>query len=294
VISINDLLQNKPVLFDGAMGTSIQSLGLSDIDPPELLSIKYPDKLKEIHKNYITAGSKVIETNTFGGTRARLELNNLGGMVEEVNATAAKVAKDIAYDNAFVAGSIGPTGLIIEPYGDTPCEKVIDYFYEQIGALLEGGVDLILIETMISLDEALLALEAANVKGSKLTGVTMTFELGQRGIRTSFGDSPKDVCVKLEENGAHFIGSNCGQGFDDMILVAEELRSITDLPILVQPNAGIPIIKDGKIIYDESPEKFASFVESMIDIGIDFIGGCCGTTVEHIKKASKLINSKIY
>jgi 5-methyltetrahydrofolate--homocysteine methyltransferase len=292
MISIEDLLQHKHLLFDGAMGTSIQKLGLSDVDPLELMSLNYPDKLEQIHREYIQAGSKVIETNTFGGSRARLELGNNEAKVREINIAAAKIAKKVALNKAFVAGSVGPTGLLIEPYGDTPREKVLDYFTEQIEALLDGGVDLILIETMISLDEALIALEAANKMGSKLTGITMTFEKGQQGIRTSFGESPVDACKKLEENGAHFIGSNCGHGFNDMIMVAKELRSTTDLPILIQPNAGIPVVSDGKIIYEESPEMFAQFVEQIIDVGIEFIGGCCGTTVEHIRKAAQMIKSK--
>ncbi len=292
MISIEDLLKNKPVLFDGAMGTSIQSLGLEEIDPPELLSIKYPDKLETIHQNYIQAGSKVIETNTFGGSGARLELAGLGEKVKELNIAAVKIAKKAAGTSVYVAGSVGPSGLLIKPYGDTPKEKVKEHFKEQIDALIEGGVDFILIETMISLDEALIALEAANEAGSETTGVTMTFDHGEQGIRTSFGESPKDAAEKLKENGVKFVGSNCGHGFNDMLLVAKELKAATDLPLLIQPNAGLPTYEDGKVVYKESPELYKKFVEDLLQIGIEFIGGCCGTTYEHIKLGADVIKSK--
>lgn len=293
MITMDELLKNKPVLFDGAMGTSIQSLGLDELDPPELLNIKYPEKLEEIHKNYIDAGSKVIETNTFGGSGARLGLSGLEGKVKELNIAAVKTAKNAARNSSvFVAGSVGPSGLLIEPFGDTPREKVKNYFREQIDALLEGGVDMILIETMISLDEALIALEAANEAGSKLTGVTLTFNSGQQGMRTSFGESPSDAAERLEENGAKFIGSNCGHGFNDMLSVAKELRFASNLPLLIQPNAGLPTYEDGKIQYNESPELYGKFVLELFNIGVELIGGCCGTTYEHIKLGAEAFKSK--
>ncbi len=292
MIDIKTLIREKPVLFDGAMGTSIQNLGLENIDPPELLNIMHPEKLEEIHKNYIDAGAMVIETNTFGGTRPRLKLTNTENKIEQLNSAAVKIAKEIAKGKVLVAGSVGPTGTLIEPYGDTPREKVRDYFAEQIDILISAGVDLILIETMISLDEALAALEAAKSAGSKTTGVTMTFDVSQQGIFTSFGNSPEEVCNALEENGADFIGSNCGEGFDAMLKVARAIRLQTELPVLIQPNAGLPVVKNGKLIYEETPEQFASFVKTILELGIEFIGGCCGTTYKHIEKASELI--KLY
>jgi 5-methyltetrahydrofolate--homocysteine methyltransferase len=287
MITINKLLQRKPQLFDGAMGTSIQGLGLQNVDPPELLNIHYPNELAQIHSNYIKAGAMVIETNTFGGTRSRLKSNNLSEKVEEVNSAAARIAKDIAQDKVYIAGSVGPSGLILEPYGEASIEKVFDIFSEQITILIKSGVDLLLIETMISLDEALVALDAAKKMGSKLTGVTMTFDQGPQGITTSFGDKLSDVCFKLKESGADFIGSNCGHGFDNMKIIAKEMREITDMPILIQPNAGLPIYDNGKVKYKETPEVFGLFTEDLIKIGIDFIGGCCGTTYQHIKAASE-------
>ena len=287
MITIDDLLKKKPVLFDGALGTSIQALGIDHIDPPELLNINYSSELAQIHSNYINAGAMVIETNTFGGTRSRLESNNLAEKVEEINSAALRIAKEIAQDKVYIAGSIGPSGLILEPYGETSKEKVFDIFSEQIRILLDNGIDFLLIETMISLDEALVALDAAKKMGSTLTGVTMTFDQGPQGIITSFGDKLLDVCNRLKESGAGFIGSNCGHGFSSMKTIAKEMKKNTDLPILIQPNAGLPIVENGKIIYNESPEEFALFTEELRSIGIDFIGGCCGTTYQHIKAASE-------
>lgn len=287
MITINEFLEKKPILFDGAMGTSIQSLGLENVDPPELLNIQYPNELAQIHSNYIEAGAMVIETNTFGGTRSRLESNNLSEKVEEVNSAAVRIAKEIAQGKVYVTGSVGPSGLILEPYGETPKEKLFDIFSEQIIILIESGVDLLLIETMISLDEALVALDAAKKMESTLSGVTMTFDQGPQGITTSFGDKLSDVCFKLKESGADFIGSNCGHGFDNMKIIAREMREITDLPILIQPNAGLPIYDNGKVNYKETPRAFGLFTEYLIKIGIDFIGGCCGTTYQHIKAASE-------
>ena len=261
MITIQQLLKKKPVLFDGAMGTSIQTLGLDNIDPPELLNIRYPNELALIHSNYISAGAMVIETNTFGGTRSRLENNNLAESVKEINSAAVTIATEVAQNEVYVAGSVGPSGLILEPYGETSKEKVFDIFSEQIRSLLDCGVDFLIFETMISLDEALVALDAAKNIGSTLNGVTMTFDQGPQGIITSFGDKLIEVCISLKENGADFIGSNCGHGFSSMKTIANEIKKITDLPILIQPNAGLPTVENGKIIYNESPEDFALFAQ---------------------------------
>ncbi len=225
MLTINSLIENKPLLFDGAMGTSIQKLGLGELEPLELLSVKYPEELIKIHEDYFKAGANIIETNTFGASRPRLKLHNLEDKVEEINKSSARFSLSCRSENTFICGSVGPTGLLIEPYGGTKKATVKNYFKEQIGFLLKEGVDIVLIETMISLDEALLALEASKDLGTNMTGITMTFEIGNAGISTSFGDSSIDVCRRLEESGANFIGSNCGQGFEKMLLlVAKELR----------------------------------------------------------------------
>lgn len=284
--SIKEMIKGKTLIFDGAMGTTIQKLNLENSNPPELMNIYHPLELEKIHRGYVEAGSNVIETNTFGGNRKRLEHNGLADKLAEINTAAVKAAKAAAGDKAFVAGSVGPLGVVIEPYGDLPASEAKEIFSEQIKILLDSGVDLILIETMISLDEALLALEAAKEAGSKITGVTLTFEKGAQGIHTPYGESPEFAAKTLAAAGADFVGSNCGHGATDILLVAKEMRAATDIPLLVQPNAGLPRFEDGKIFYDESPENFGLFAESAAGIGAEMIGGCCGTTFDHIKSAA--------
>ena len=285
IMTIEELLKNGHLLFDGGMGTAVQKLGLSEVDPPEMLNLKFPSELEQIHKNYIEAGSDVVETNTFGASRTRLKTYGLGERVAEINIAAVNAAKSAAGEKVFVAGSVGPLGELIEPFGDLPEADAEAAFGEQINILLGSGVDIILIETMISLDEALIALRAAKNSGSKITGVTMTYEIGPAGAATSFGESPEIVVQKLRDAGADFTGANCGQGFDNMLRIAHKLKKASELPLLVQPNAGLPEYADGQIVYKESPEKFAGFVREALDLGVEFVGGCCGTNSNHIRAA---------
>jgi 5-methyltetrahydrofolate--homocysteine methyltransferase len=283
--AFKELQSKKKILFDGAMGTSIQKLNLENSDPPELLNLFHQNHLRKIHQEYIEAGSDVIETNTFGASRKRLELTGLQDRIDEIISAAVKVAREAAGKTAFVAGSVGPLGAVIEPIGDLSREEAENIYYEQIKKLNDNGVDFILIETMISLDEALIALSAARKANSNVAGVTLTFENGVQGLRTPYGESPLQAAKALEENGADFIGANCGHGAADILSVGREMKLVSKLPILLQPNAGLPRVENSKIIYDESPENFGRFVKSALDVGIEMLGGCCGTTHEHIRQA---------
>ena len=292
MVSFIDVYKNKTLLFDGAMGTTIQELGLKEIDVPEKLNLTKSSVLKKIHDNYINAGADVIETNTFGATSARLEAYGLEKKVREINKVAVETAKESAKDSAYVAGSVGPLGKILEPFGELKQTEAKEIFSEQISALVEYKVDLILIETMISLDEALIALNAAKSVGAQVVGVTMTFDVSENGIFTSFGETPADVVKRLCEKNVDFLGANCGHGFDGMEKIAKELRRLTDLPLLIQPNAGLPKIVDGKLIYDESVNNYEKFIEEMLNTEINFIGGCCGTTYQFIQSARKVLDTK--
>ena len=287
-----EIYKDQNLLFDGAMGTSIQKLDLESVEVPELLNLIAPDELLKIHKKFIEAGSNVIETNTFGATRSRLELYGLEDKLEEINRTAVRIAKDAADEKIYIAGSVGPLGKIIEPYGELPKVEALKIFSDQIEILLDEGVDLILIETMISLDEALIALEAAKSRGSQVTGVTMTFDEAEQGIFTSYGETPAQCAEKLKEAGADFIGANCGHGFESMIKFGKEMRQATKLPILIQPNAGLPKVENRKLIYEESIENYQKLVEDLFEADINFIGGCCGTTPEYIEAASQVLKSR--
>lgn len=281
----------KTLLFDGAMGTELQRMGLPIGTPPELWNIENPKIVEEIHRDYIASGAMVIETNTFGGNRLRLRKNNLDTRIKEINQRGVEIALKFKDKGILIAGSVGPLGELMEPYGDLTEKEAEEVFLEQMMILKDSGVDFILIETMISLREALIALRSAK-KLDLIVGVTMSFEWGALGGRTPFGDEVETSIRKLEENGADFVGSNCGKGIEDMKKIAPIVRKSTDFPVLIQPNAGIPKILDGRLTYSESPSDFAVFVEEMLDLGINFIGGCCGTSPEFIKEAYKVFKEK--
>lgn len=286
MITLDELLQGKTsILFDGAMGTECQKRGLPVGSPPELLNLENPQALRAIHESYVVAGADVVESNTFGGNRKRLEANDLHGKIREINNMAAEAALEAAEGKAFVAGSVGPLGALVEPYGEVSRQEAKDIFGEQVSILREAGIGLILIETMISLEEALLALEAAREAGAAFVGVTMTFEPTPNGPRTAFGEAPAQVARTLLENGANIVGSNCGSDLDTMRAVAKEFLAATDRSILIQPNAGIPSIENGVSVYPEDPQSFGRFLHELTSTGIRLIGGCCGTTPQHIASA---------
>ncbi len=228
----------------------------------------------------------MIETNTFGGNRIRLAEFGLEKSIIDVNRKAVDLALHAARNQAIVAGSVGPLGKLLVPYGDIHLTEAIEIYNEQIRILLESGAELILIETMISLDEALIALQAAQEAGAKIVGVTLTFDPSPEGPRTPFGESPTKCVESLESKGASFIGSNCGSDFKTMKSVAAEMKKVASKPILIQANAGLPTMSEGKNHFPEGPDSFAAFVRELSSLGIQYIGGCCGTTPGHIAAAS--------
>lgn len=284
-MTLDQLLKNKPVLFDGATGTEYQRKGLPVGAAPEIWVMENPDAVKDVHRSYVNAGSNVIETCTFGATRKRLEASEVRYSVSDLNRRAVVLAKEAANGKALIAGSVGPFGGILEPYGDVTVSEVEELFAEQISVLVESGVEIVLIETMISLSEAIVALRTAKSLGASLVGVTMTFEMTGSEPRTSFGESVPDVVASLTNEGAAFIGANCGAGFELMRRVAKEFRLHSTIPVLIQTNAGIPAIEKGQIVYPEQAESYGKFVKELADLRIEMIGGCCGTTPEHIAEA---------
>ncbi len=288
-MTFDQLLQNNPVLFDGATGTEYQRHGLPIGAAPELWVMEKPEIVQQVHRSYIQAGSKVIETCTFGATRRRLEASEVNFSVSDVNRRAVELAKDAANGKVLIAGSVGPFGGILEPFGDVLVSDVEELFAEQMSVLVESGVDIVLIETMISLSEAVVALRTAQRVGAPIVGVTMTFELTGGVARTSFGETVQEAVTSLTNEGATFIGANCGAGFDLMRQVAKEFRAHSTIPVLIQTNAGIPTIEKGMIVYPEQADSYGKFVKELADLGIEMIGGCCGTTPEHIMKAAENI-----
>ncbi len=279
-----DRLQAGAVLVaDGAMGTMLMSRGLKSGDCPERMNLDQPELLSNIARLYSAAGADIVQTNTFGGSSLKLAQYDLEDRTEEINAAAVTAVKSAVGPDVLVSGSCGPCGRLLEPYGDTRPEEVEESFARQMSALVEAGVDILCVETMTDLVEAQIAVRTAKrIAPSVLVMATMTFDRTQRGFFTIMGVSVADAAVGLADAGADIIGSNCGNGTADMVEVAVEFRKHTSLPLLIQPNAGLPKVERGLLVYPETPEFMASHVAAMIETGVNIIGGCCGSTPEHI------------
>ncbi len=266
-------------IFDGAMGTMLQQAGMPNGYCPEAYNLENPTAIINIHRSYLAAGATIIETNTFGANRLKLVHYDLQDQTRKINQTAAALARQAAGNTAKIAGSVGPTGKLISPLGDLDFEKAYQAFFEQIRALDEGGVDYILIETIIDIQEMRAALLAAKAASTKPVICQLTF--GPDG-RTVTGTNPATAAVLLEAMGASVIGANCSLGPAQLIPIIQELSNATKLPISVQPNAGMPELRHGETIFPLTPQAMASYIPALIDAGATFIGGCCGTTPRHI------------
>jgi len=288
---LDRLQQGEVLLSDGAMGTELQKRGLESGACPEELNVSKPEIVRSVYQDYFDAGSDIIETNTFGGTRARLSLHGFEDKILEFNITAAKLAVELKPNNKFVAGSVGPTGEMIEPLGTLTQDNARDMFKEQISALVSGGIDIIFIETMMSAEEAELAIEAAKSVCDLPVSCTMTFEVGKAGPRTMWGISPQQAVERLTTAGADILGANCGRGSDEMLQIIREMREYTDKPLLAQPNAGIPEYINGEAVYNESPESILPNARELLSLGVNIIGACCGSSPAHIKKLRELLDT---
>lgn len=287
---LDELRKNKILLSDGALGTILQSKGLQPGECPELWNITHRSELREIAESYLQAGSDIITTNSFGGSRIKLSLYGLGERTAELNRIAAEIYREAAGDGKHVAGSIGPTGKMVL-MGDVTEAELFDAFSEQAIALEKGGADIIIVETMSAADEASLAVKAARESTGCTVIITMTFSMDMNGdYHTMMGISPREMVVSMKEAGAHIIGSNCGNGIKEMIGVVKDIRSADKkIPVIIQPNAGIPEFVDGRTVFHESPEMMASYIPDLIKAGVSIIGGCCGTTPSHIREIGKAI-----
>lgn len=286
------LLHKGTVIFDGAMGTMLQMKGLTGGDCPELWNRERPEIIKEIHRLYFQAGCQVVETNTFGANAIKLRSYDLEDQVHELNLVGARLARESAPDCGLVAASIGPTGKFLEPLGNITRERMYEVFKEQVEALVEGGVDIICIETMMDLEEIKLAVRAAKETCSLPVIASMTFNLDRNGFRTMMGIDPKTAVQQLLDAGADIVGANCSNGPKEMIQLIEEMRSYTNAPLIAQPNAGIPQLKAGKTIFSLNPDDFASYIPAFMAAGINIIGGCCGTTPQHIEKIVQILRGE--
>jgi 5-methyltetrahydrofolate--homocysteine methyltransferase len=289
--AILELLKEKTVIFDGAMGTMLMAAGLKAGESPELWNIEKPSLVTDIHRKYYEAGSDVVHTNTFGGNAVKLADNGLSDKMEIINGEAAKLARDACPDGKFVAGDIGPTGKLLKPLGDLVIEEAEEAFFRQAQALVKGGVDLISIETMFSLDEALAALRATKRLGNVLVIAALTFNRTKKGFFTIMGEGVNQAVSAFERAGADVIATNCSLGSRDMIDLTKELRAATRKPILIQPNAGKPVTQEGITSYQQTAAEFAQDGKEIKNAGADMIGGCCGTNPEFIRALARSLGN---
>jgi len=289
--SILDLVKKKTVVFDGAMGTMLMAAGLKAGECPELWNIEKPSLVTDIHRKYYEAGSDVVHTNTFGGNTVKLADRGLADKMEKINVEAAKLAREACPAGKFVAGDVGPTGKLIIPLGDLVLEEAEEAFFRQAQALIKGGVDLISIETMFSLEEALAALRAAKRLGEAPVIAALTFNRTKKGFFTMMGEGVNQAVSAFEKAGADVIATNCSLGTRDMIDLTKELRAATRKPILVQPNAGKPVTQKGVTSYQQTPAEFAKDGMEIKNSGADMIGGCCGTNPEFIRALAEALGN---
>ncbi|MCI0690726.1 homocysteine S-methyltransferase family protein [candidate division KSB1 bacterium] len=279
------------LLCDGATGTELQKRGMPTGVCPEEYNITHPEIVQGIYRDYYAAGSDIVETNTFGANRSRLTMHDFERRVAEFCKASAQLAREICPAGKFVAGSVGPTGDIIEPLGPRTVQEAYDIFAEQAVALAEGGVDVVFVETMMAAEEAEIAVRAVKEKTNLPVVATMTFELGKAGLRTMWGVDVATAVRRLTAAGADVIGANCGRGFDEMIAIIQEMRPLTRKPIIAQSNAGIPEWVDGMSVYNETPEVIQPRAEKLLHLGVNILGGCCGTGPEHIGTMRMLVDA---
>jgi len=275
---IESLLAHGPGITDGAWGTQLQARGLPVGACPDEWNLTQPARVEEVAAAYVAAGSRIILTNTFGANRIRLAEFGLVDQTGEINRRGAAISKRAAGKTASVFASVGPTGKMLVS-GDVTADEVLAAFTEQAAALKAGGADALVIETMAELEEATLAITAARTTGLPVVAC-MTFDTG--GC-TMMGVTPVQAAAELTAAGADVIGSNCGNGIAAFVPICQQLRAASPLPIWVKANAGQPEYVDGRITYRITPEEFAAHAPALLKAGASFIGGCCGTTPDHIR-----------
>jgi homocysteine S-methyltransferase len=284
-----ELLENDRIyVFDGAVGTRLYDKGVYINRSYDELNLVAPDLVREVHEEYIKAGAEIIETNSFGATRQKLQTYGLESKIREINVAAGRIAREAAGEKVYVAGAIGPLGLRIEPFGPTSFDEAKDMFKEQVEGLLEGGVDLFVLETFSEVPVIEQAVRAVR----ELSDLPIIAQMAiQMDGKTTFGTTPEAFTARLDELDVEVIGLNCGMGPNHVLNALEKMRPITAKKLSAQPNAGLPRDVQGRQFYMGSPEYMAEFSRRFVQAGAKFVGGCCGTTPTHIKLIAEAIRS---
>jgi len=277
------------MILDGATGTELQKKGLPAGICPEIWCLENPQIIKAVHSSYKKAGSQVVYTCTFGANRYKLKQYNVKKDVYTMNMELARLAKEACGKNTLVAGSIGPTGLFIEPFGNLAFEEAVDAFKEQARGLIDGGCDLIVIETMIDIQEARAALLAVKELADIFTMVSMTYE---KDGHTLGGTPPQSALITLQSLGADVVGCNCSAGPEQMVELIAVMKPCANVPLLAKPNAGMPRLEGGKTVFEMDAKNFATCSRKLAAAGANMLGGCCGTTPEHIRELTKAVGAK--
>jgi len=289
---LDEIREGKILVGDGAMGTLLMERGLKPGEPPESFNLKDISVLEDIARQYLDAGADIVQTNTFGASPLNLAVYGLDEQTEDINRAAVRAAKHAVGNRAYVAGSCGPSGRLLKPYGDVEPEHMFESFKRQVQTLVDAGVDVVCVETMSDIRETLLAIEAVKViSGTIPVMATMTFNPTPKGFYTIMGVNIPDAAAALEKAGADVIGSNCGNGIENMILIGREFKKYTSLPLIIQSNAGLPQRKGDAIVYPETPEFMAEKAQELLQTGVSIIGGCCGTTPAHIRALRQTVDA---
>jgi 5-methyltetrahydrofolate--homocysteine methyltransferase len=286
---LETLQSGRILVADGSTGASLHKMGLKAGIPPEDLVLDAPEMVLQLEGGFVEAGSDIILTDTFGGTRLRMKESKYAERAPEVNRCAAELARQAASARAgvLVAGSIGPTGLLMKPYGPLTVEEATASFAEQAQALAEGGVDLLVIETMFAFEEADAAFKGARSVTDLPIVVSFSYD---RGVRTMMGVKPADMFMRYKEMGAVMIGANCGTTLENMEKIQQEYAAVDpDFPRWVKPNAGVPHLVDGETVFDVTPAQMAEYAVKYVSQGARVVGGCCGNLPEHIAAIVKAV-----
>jgi len=290
-LSFRELLKREdPLIFDGAMGTNLQERDLSGSFPLEKLNLSHPQIVKEVHTSFARLGVNVIETNTFGANRIKLGKYGMSNLTEAINREGVRIAKEASSSSCLVGASVGPLGVLLQPWGALTPEEASLAFEEQIRRVAMEGVDLIVIETMMDVEEAKLAVSAA--KRVCELPVVCQFTFGKEG-KTLMGLDPLAIVEAMKDTEIDVLGANCSSGPESLFPVAQRMCSLSPFPLIFQPNAGEPMLEGEKTVYPESPEDMADWMEKYVNIGVKIVGGCCGNTPSHIKAIIERIRGKI-